>query len=169
MLRTISKIIFICLALCCIPNAYASGPVETSPFAVQGVEVDITDTNAAAAKEKALIEVQVKAFAQLAETLGNSDFAAEMAKMDSKKIVQLLKSLSIEEEKISPGRYQGKFTVRFLPDKIKPIFANVGIALPAPQGPAMLVIPVWQNDQGQTSLWDDNAWRSAWLPAWKQV
>jgi Uncharacterized protein conserved in bacteria (DUF2066) len=143
--------------------ALASGPVETSPYAVQGVEVDVTDASAATAKEKALVEVQMRAIVALADKLGNSDAAAEMAKLNEKQVIPLLKSLSIEEEKISPGRYQGKFTVRFLPDRIKPILANLGINVPAAQGPAMLLVPVWQNEQGQTSLWDDNVWRKAWL------
>ncbi len=52
--------------------AFGAGPVETSIFAVQGVEVDVTDTDADTAKNKALIEAQVKAFGLLAERLGNS-------------------------------------------------------------------------------------------------
>ena len=141
---------------------FAAGPVETSPYAVQGVEIDETETNAAAAKDKALIDVQLKAFVLLAEKLGNSDFAAEMAKLDQKQIIPMLKSLSIEEEKMSAGHYAGKFTVRFLPDKIKPLFSKAGFSLPETQGPSMLVLPVWQNEQAQSSLWDDNPWRKAW-------
>lgn len=144
--------------------AFAAGPVETSVFSVQGVAVDVTDTNAAAAKEKALIDVQMKAIVMLAEKLGTPEFAAEMGKLESKDVVPLLKSLSIEEEKISPGRYEGKFTVRFLPEKIKPIFVRNGIALPDAQGPAMLVLPVWTAAAGGTPvLWEDNPWRKAWL------
>lgn len=161
-MRTVLSIIAVVLASALSASAFASGPVETSPFAMQGVEVDVTDANAASAKEKALIEVQMRAFKDLAEKLGGSEAALELESLDEKRIIPLLKSLSIEEEKISPGRYQGRFTVRFLPEKIKPIFASVGISLPKSQGPAMLVVPVWQNEQGQTSLWDDNVWRKAW-------
>ena len=161
-MRTFLRILAVFIASFLGASAFASGPVETSPFAVQGVEVDVTDASAAAAKEKALIEVQMTAFVNLAQKLGDPDAADALAKMDQKQIIPLLKSLSIEEEKISPGRYQGRFTVRFLPEKIKPIFANAGISLPQTQGPAMLVVPVWQNEQGQTSLWDDNIWRKAW-------
>jgi hypothetical protein len=142
-------------------QAFAAGPVETSVFSVQGVAEDVTDTNAAAAKDKALVDVQLKAFVALAEKLGNPEFAAQMAKLDPKDVMPLLKSLSIEEEKISPGRYEGKFTVRFLPEKVKPIFQRNGISLPASQGPAMLVIPVW-SDGTNTVLWEDNPWRKAW-------
>jgi hypothetical protein len=162
-LRTFIYFFLMCNVLIFGTTAFASGPVETSPYAVQGVEVDVTDANAAAAKEKALTEVQMKAFVKLAQKLGNDDVADELAKLEAKQVIPLLKSLSIEEEKISPGRYQGKFTVRFLPEKIKSLFSRAGIQMPASQGPAMLVVPVWKNEQGQTSLWDDNPWRKAWL------
>jgi hypothetical protein len=143
--------------------AQAAGPVETSVFAVQGVDVDVTDTNAAAAKEKAIILAQMKAFEMLAEKLGTPDFADEMSKLEGKDVVPLLKSLSIEEEKISPGRYEGKFTIRFLPDRLRPIYQKYGISLPAAQGQAMLVIPVWTGKGEAPKLWEDNPWRAAWL------
>ncbi|MDE2447001.1 MAG: DUF2066 domain-containing protein [Alphaproteobacteria bacterium] len=162
-MRTVFACLAVLLAWGFANLAMASGPVETSPYAVQGVEVDVTDANAAAAKQKALVEVQMRAFAKLGDVLGNATTAAEMAKMTEKQVVPMLKSLSIEEEKISPGRYQGKFTVRFLPDRIKPILTNLGVQIPASQGPAMLVVPVWKNEQGQAEMWDDNVWRKAWL------
>ncbi len=38
----------------------AAGPVETSIYAVQGVAADVTGKDATAAKNRALIDVQVK-------------------------------------------------------------------------------------------------------------
>jgi hypothetical protein len=143
--------------------ALAAGPVETSAFAVQGVVVDETDISAAAAKQKALISAQMKAIIQLATTLGNESVAESIGKLTEQEVVPLLKSLSIEQEKISPGRYEGVLTVRFLPEKIKPVFSRYGIEMPAAQGPAMLVLPVWSAAAGAPpSLWDDNPWRKAW-------
>jgi Uncharacterized protein conserved in bacteria (DUF2066) len=150
-------------AACLTGLAQAAGPVETNVYAVQGVDVDVTDTNAAVAKEKALTLVQMKAFVALAEKLGTPDFATEMGKFESKEVVPLLKSLSIEEEKISPGRYEGKFTVRFLPDKIKSIYSKYGVELPPAQSEAMLVLPVWSGTGTAPVLWEDNPWRKAWL------
>jgi hypothetical protein len=145
-----------------ITHARAAGPIETSPFAVQGIDIDETDVSAKAAKDKALIDVQLKALVDLGQTMGGSDVAASLAKLDAKKVLPLLKSLSIEQEIITPGRYQGKFTVRFLPEKIKPLLQGLGVKLPDAQGPPMLVIPVWTVD-GKTVVWDDNPWRAAWL------
>lgn len=142
--------------------AEAAGPVETSIFAVQGVDVDVTDKDAATAKDKALVEVQVKAFKQLAERLGTPELVAEIDGMETKDILPYLRSLSIEEESISPGRYQGKLTVRFLPDKIKSFYGSRGIRITAVQGPAFLVLPIWKSENGP-QLWEDNPWRQAWI------
>lgn len=162
--RTFMRFSFlICVALVIgAPMARASGPVETSPFAVQGVDVDVTDLSVKAAKDKALVDVQMKALVLLGQNLSGSDVAAELAKMEAKDVMPLLKSLSIEQETMSPGHYLGKFTVRFLPLKVKPLLAGLGVKIPAEQGPAMLVIPVWTDDNTHVVVWEDNLWRKAW-------
>jgi len=143
--------------------AHAAGPVETNPYAVQGVEVDQSDVSAKAAKDKALVIVQMKALAQLGENLGGAGVSAELAKLEVKQVMPLLKSLSIEKELISPGHYKGTFTVRFLPEKLKPMLVALGVKIPDEQGPAMMVIPVWTDDKAQVVVWEDNPWRKAWV------
>ena len=162
--RTLMRFTFFLIAalLSGLHVAMAAGPVETSPFAVQGVDVDVTDLSVKAAKDKALIDVQMKALALLGQNLGGSDVAAEFAKMEAKEVMPLLKSLSIEKETMSPGHYQGTFTVRFLPQKLKPLLSGMGVRMPAEQGPAMLVIPVWTDETGHVVVWEDNPWRQAW-------
>jgi Uncharacterized protein conserved in bacteria (DUF2066) len=141
--------------------AWATGPVETSIFAVQGVAVDVTEKDAAAAKDKALIDVQMKAIVMLAEKLGNPEMAAEFAKLEPKAVMRLLKSLSIEQESTAPGRYIGTFTVRFQPAKIKSLFANYGVQVSSEQASPILLIPVWKTPSGLV-LWEDNTWLKAW-------
>jgi len=155
--------IFILAGVLAPVAAYASGPIETSPYAVQGVAVDETDISAKAAKDKALLDVQMKALPMLGQQLGSDQAGQELARLDQKQVIPLLKSLSIENEVISPGRYQGTFTVRFLPDRVKPLLQQMGVHLPSEQGPPMLVIPVWTDENGKTLLWEDNPWRKAWL------
>jgi len=141
---------------------HAAGPVETSVFAVQGVAVDVTDTDATTAKNKALIEVQVKAFRMLAERIGSPEIVAAVEAMEEKDILPFLRSLSIEQESISPGRYQGKLTVRFLSAKVKPFYSEFGVRVVSEQGPAFLVLPIWKSATGP-QLWEDNPWRRAWV------
>lgn len=144
-----------------VSRGFAAGPVETSVFAVQGVAVDVTDTDATTAKNKALLDAQMKAFVQLAERLGSPEFAVEMAKFESSAVVPLLRSLSIEEESTSPGRYIGKLTVRFLPDKMRALYSRYGIEVDSKQSKPILVIPIWTGENGP-QLWEQNLWRTAW-------
>lgn len=153
---------FLGLAASFLP-AQSAGPIETSIFAVQGVDVDVTSTDAATAKNQALMDVQVKAFFELVERLGTPELAAELReKLKPEDIAPYLRSLSIEKETSGPGRYIGTFTVRFLPKKMQKLFADYGIRLPAEQADPVLVIPVYRSPDGP-QLWEDNPWRQAWI------
>ena len=141
----------------------AGGPVETSVFAVQGVDADVTSTDAAAARNQALMDVQVKAFFVLTGRLGSPQLAQELAaKLKPEDIAPYLKSLSIEQETSAPGRYIGKFTVRFLPSKMQKFLAGYGINVPAEQAKPVVVLPVWRGADAN-QMWEDNPWRKAWL------
>jgi hypothetical protein len=141
----------------------AAGPIETSIFAVQGVAVDVTSTDAATAKNQALMDVQVKAFFQLVERLGTPELAAELqAKLKPEDIAPYLRSLSIEKETSAPGRYIGRFTVRFLPEKMKKLFGDHGIRVPTQQADPILVLPIFRGPDGN-KLWEDTPWRKAWI------
>ena len=143
--------------------AIAGGPIETSVFAVQGVDVDVTSTDATTAKNQALMDVQVKAFFDLVEKLGSPELAIQLReKLTPEDIAPYLRSLSIEKETSAPGRYIGTFTVRFLPDKMQKFFTAYGIRVPAKQADPVLVIPLYRAPDG-LKLWEDNPWRQAWL------
>ena len=141
----------------------AAGPIETSIFAVQGVDVDVTSTDAATAKNQALMDVQVKAFFLLVERLGTPELLADLrAKLTPQDIAPFLRSLSIEQETSAPGRYIGRFTVRFLPEKTQNFFEGYGIRVPTRQGDPILVLPILRSPDGN-KLWEDNPWRRAWI------
>jgi hypothetical protein len=143
-------------------RAHAVGPVETGMFSVAGVEVDVTDTDAASARTRAIIEAQVKAFYILAARLGSQAATQRLAGLDARDIGRMLRSLSIEEERSAPGRYIGKLTVRFLPGKIRELFGQYGIEVVEDQAPPVVVLPLWKGPNGPV-LWEDNLWRKAWL------
>jgi hypothetical protein len=160
--RDFGRMLWLLIWLAASALAHAAGPVETSVFAVQGVDVDVTDTDAATARNKALVSVQVKALNMLAAKLAPPEVAAEIAKMDEKEVVRLLRSLSIEEERTAPGRYIGRFTVRFQPRAMRKLFGKYGISVIEDQAQPILVLPVWRAPDGP-QLWEDNPWRKAWI------
>ena len=139
-----------------------AGPVETSVFAVQGVPVDVTSSDATAARNQALMDVQVKAFYTLVTRLGSTQMADDLAKLKPTDIAPYLKSLSIEEETSAPGRYIGTFTVRFLPSKMVKLFEGYGFHVPTTQAPSILLLPIYR-DATASQMWEDNIWRKAWL------
>lgn len=143
--------------------AIAAGPIETSIFAVQGVDVDVTSTDAATAKNQALMDVQVKAFFELVARLGTPELVAQLQqKLKPEDIAPFLRSLSIEQETSAPGRYIGRFTVRFLPDKTQKFFEGYGIRVPTQQADPILILPVFRGPDAN-KLWEDNPWRRAWI------
>jgi hypothetical protein len=143
-------------------SGMAAGPVETGLFSVTGVEVDVTDKDAASARTRAIIEAQVKAFYILAERLGSPEAVESLKGLEAPQIGRMLRSLSIEEEHSGPGRYIGKLTIRFLPGKIREIFGKHGIEVVEEQAPPMVVLPVWNGPEGPV-VWEENLWRKAWL------
>ena len=150
------------LSLAVSPTS-SGGPVETNIFAVQGVSVDVSSTDASAAKNQALMDVQVKAFFELVARLGSPELSADLEKkMSAADIAPFLRSLSIEHESASPGRYIGTFTVRFLPRKMQPFLEGYGIRVPTEQADPILVVPVLR-EPGGFKLWEDNTWRQAWI------
>src|SRR5439155_17835387 len=139
-----------------------AAPVETNLFSVTGVDVDVTDKDASAARTKAIIEAQVKAFHILTARLASDTEAKRLDGLSDQEIGRMLRSLSIEEEHSAPGRYIGKLTIRFLAKKIREQFAHHGISIIEDQSPPMVLLPVWTTPEG-TQVWDDNIWRKAWL------
>ncbi len=134
---------------------------DDAVFRVTGVSVDATDRDAASAKMKAISEAQVKAFGILVDRIAEEGADAKLKDLPPGQIGRMLASLSIEEERTGPGRYIGKLTINFLPDKVRETLARAGVAFTEKQAPRIVVLPVWSTSGGATA-WDDNPWRRAW-------
>lgn len=146
------------LSLAALQPARADGDL----FVVTGVPVDVRAATAAVAKNQALGDVQITAFKRLAQRLGGPEAANAVAGYGIDIVGTLLRSLSIEEEHTAPGRYFGKLTVRFLPDKVRQLFTQNGIQWTEARSGRIVVVPLWNGPDGPV-LWDDNVWRQAWV------
>ena len=158
-LRRFCAILFGCAFVCFVSlNAQAD---DSTLFTVSGVKVDVTDTDAAKAKIKAITEAQIKAFHILVERLGEQGDVAKVQHFKPSQIGRLMSSLSVEEERTAPQRYIGKLTIKFLPGRVRKALSNIKFNYVAEQSPRILIIPVWRTDQGVV-VWDQNPWRDAW-------
>jgi hypothetical protein len=131
-------------------------------YTVSGVSVDVSDKDASRAKLKAISEAQVKAFGVLVDRLAGEGAGARLQGLSPAEIGRMMASLSIEEERMGPGRYIARLTVRFLPERVRTALAQAGISYSEERAPPIVVLPVWRDAQG-TVAWSDNPWRSAWL------
>lgn len=156
----IARTLVLMAVLCLL--ALSPAAADNALFVVTGVAVDVKADTAAAAKKQALGDVQVTAFRMLAERLGGSEAAGLADRFDIKDVGRLLKSLSIEDEHTGPGRYFGRLTVRFLPDKVRRMFTRAGISWTEQRSARIVVVPLWKGENGPM-LWEDNLWRRAWL------
>jgi hypothetical protein len=149
------------LLVCAVLWAEAAAG-EIALYTVSNIEVDVTAKNASAAKLKAISEAQVKAFRVLAERLGGPDAVTAVSYLSEAEIGRMMSSLSIQSEKSGPGRYIGKLSIAFLPDKVRAAFAALGVTYSEDRAPRIVVLPVWNGPEGPVA-WEDNPWRKAWL------
>ncbi len=143
------------------PTATAA---ENPLYTIQGVEVDVQADTAAQAKKQAITEANVKAFTAFAQRVGSDQAVLdEIAKIPPKDIDAMLNSLSIEEERAGPGRYIGKLTIRFLPDKARAVMNRLDVSYSEKIAGRTVIVPVWRAADGSWQIWEDNPWRTAWL------
>ena len=151
------------LILAVLVWAMLGAPARADPlYTVSGVAVDVSDSDASSAKLKAISEAQVKAFAILLERLGGAEATARLQGLGPADIGRMMDSLSIEEERTGPGRYIGRLTVRFLPDKVRQALAQADVAYTEDRAPSVVVVPVWVGLDGPEA-WTENPWRANWL------
>jgi len=147
-------------------NLQSSGQQEAIAlkqlYTVTGVKVDVREKDAALAKLKAISDAQIKAFAKLVRRLASPAAAKTLSGLGRREIGRMMASLSVESERTGPGRYIGKLTVRFLPEKVRTAFSNAGISFTEQQSPKIVILPVWNGPQGPV-VWRDNPWRQAWI------
>lgn len=131
-------------------------------YTVTGVIVDVRDADAVQAKLKAISDAQLKAFDRLVRRLASPAAAKRMASLGRRKIGRMMASMSVESERTGPGRYIGKLTIRFLPEKVRAALQNAGIRYTEKQAPKIVIVPLWNGPEGLV-VWQDNVWRQAWI------
>lgn len=159
-LRTVFYAISFILVAGFAPVASASNgdPV----FTVQGIEVDVTADNAAAAREEAFGKAQYTAFQRLTERLLPDNQKEYFNMPEASVISALVKDFEITNEKLSNVRYIGTYTFRFQNDAVRNYLGSQGFAYSDVGSKPVLVLPFYQWGS-RTLLWDEN---NPWLAAW---
>lgn len=140
----------------------AAQTVRHEAFTVSGIAVDVTAADASAARDRAIAQAQRKAWDELFKQLLPP--GAKPPALSDVELSRAVQNFSIDDERLSPGRYAAVMTVRFAPDPVRQAMAGTGAATYVePATRPMVLLPLTVTAAGAPVLWDDRTpWRSAW-------
>lgn len=136
---------------------------QTNPFSVAGISVDASADSAASARPIALADGQRRAFSTLLRRLTLPDDHGRLPRPSEALLNEVVAGFGIDEERTSATRYIGKISVQFRADAIRRLLQDNRLPYSETTSRPVLLVPVWQSNDG-TRIWEaDNPWREAWL------
>jgi hypothetical protein len=100
-------------------NISPARAAEDPVFTVENVQIDVTDKDAASAREKAFPQAQQLAFKQLAEKLMTEDEMKRFKAPDDITLGTMIRDYEVTDEHLSSVRYIGTYTFRFKDDAVR--------------------------------------------------
>jgi hypothetical protein len=166
--RVMSKIRWIVSALAVVVLLAATGlsshPAAADPniYVAAGIPVDLTG-DLTTLREKAMLQAQRDGLKKVLASIASAEALQSLQLPDDDTITSWVQDFEIEEEKTSASRYIGKFTFRFMADPIRQFLTENNVPYAETESKAVLVLPVFTNETGDTELWGPtNPWFAAW-------
>lgn len=132
------------------------------PFGVSGVSVDASADSAASARPIAVAEGQRRAFTTLLRRLTLPDDHGRLPRPTEALLNEVVAGFGIDEERTSATRYIGKISVQFRADAIRRLLQDNRLPYSETLSRPVLLVPVWQSNDGARIWENDNPWRDAW-------
>lgn len=121
-------------------------------YTATGIAVDVTG-DIATLRDQALIEGQRLGLQEVLKQIAPAERVETLTLPSDDVISSWVQDFQIEEEKTSATRYIGRFTFRFLADPVQQYLATNSVAFAQPQTQRLLVIPIFTDESGTSSLW----------------
>ena len=134
----------------------------TDPFTVRNVSVDISAENVGVARDRALVAGQRQALDILLQRLTVAADWPRLPKLSDSELENAVLDVGIDQEKSSAVRYLAGLSVRFKPDVIRRLLRTANIAYSEWRGRPVVVLPVYQSENGPLLSESPNPWRDAW-------
>lgn len=132
------------------------------PYTVRNVSVDVSAENVGIARDRALVEGQRQAYDTLMQRLTASTDWPRLPRLSEAELENAVLDVGIDQEKRSTVRYLATLSVRFKPDAIRRLLRGANIAYAEWRGRPVVVLPVFQSDNGPLLSESPNPWRDAW-------
>jgi|UPI0004806483 hypothetical protein len=145
-----------------------SADAQQNVYVAAGIPVDITG-DLATLREKAMLQAQREGLQKVLSTIASAEDIKHVTLPGDDEITSWVQDFEIEEEKTSASRYIGRFTFRFMADPIRQFLTDQGVAYAETESKAVLVLPVYTTETGDTELWGPtNPWFAAWASRQQQ-
>lgn len=130
------------------------------------VRVDVTDVNAAKAREKAMATANRKAFETVVGRLTTSRQASDLLGLSDQQLLNFIKEISVVSEKSSNVRYIADLLVTVNEDILKSYLSEKEVQTAVEASAKVTVIPVFHPfETDKPMLWEDE---NLWLKAWNE-
>jgi hypothetical protein len=131
-------------------------------FRVSGIPVDVTASDAVAARRAALEQGQRQGLERLLRRLVPAERHAGLPSVDALPIDRYVQSLEIADEEVSSTRYIADLTVAYAPEAVRDLLAGAGMPFAQTASAPLVVLPLYDGPEG-SRLWPEgNPWWQAW-------
>ena len=159
MLRIISIIIFICLAI--NKPALADSACRNPVFGYSGIKIDESAETANAAQQKSFAKAHRDAFSVVLNRVLIGD-TADFSELTPETFVELV---HIRTENSLPGRYIAEIDICFSPQALQALFIENDLQWAEIASPPVLVLPVFEDGAGIRAWQNPHPWLTPWIAA----
>lgn len=131
-------------------------------FTVKNIQEEVRDENLSQARNRALLLAQREAYQTLLQRLTAQSDWPRLPKVDDATLEDLVQDVGIDQERVAPARVYATLSVHFKPDAIRRQLRNAGIAYAEWRGRPLVILPLWQTEQGPVYTESANPWRDLW-------
>jgi hypothetical protein len=131
-------------------------------FTVSGIEVDATSSDAVTARTQAIREGQQAGLDRLLRRLVPATDYGRLPPESSLPIDDYVQSFEIANEELSSTRYIAQLTVAYDPGQVRDLLRRGRFAAAETASVPVVVLPLYETEQGARLWQDDNPWWQAW-------
>ena len=159
------KLKFWCLPILMLFLFVSPAKAQNSIYTVN-LKVDVTDVNAAAAREKAMTSAYRQAFDIVVRKLTTAQDAAKLSAMTDAQLVNFIKEISVVSEKSSNVRYIADLQVTLNEQILKAYLQEKEIQTAVVDKSKIVIIPIFREfESDRPLLWEN---KNLWYAAWQQ-
>jgi hypothetical protein len=161
--RVPAPLVMLLIAACLAAVAgVARAQSDGDVFRVSGIEVDVTASDAVAARGQAHAEGKRDGLARLLRRLVPVAEYGRLPAVGTGAVEPYVQNFEITNEELSSTRYLAKLTVRYDPEAVRGLLQAQSLSYAETPSVPIVVLPLWQDGSG-VRLWpEDNPWWQAW-------